>query len=163
MALHKEVSKELKEVRQKKRDLNKREKQLKQEAKLEKDIEKWQKIMDAKTTCERVIADANLGMRMSLTKLDNFPDYYVYQHPVNKKLKTADRQQRWVKEYLGEAPMGSQGGMTGVEADLLATARKTRLTAWKRALKKKKAQAKYTSGGSGGSGKTKAVGSLGVG
>ena len=79
MAIHKPLDAELKELRQKKRELAKREKQLKQEQQLEKDIEKWQKIMDAKHACENIIRDANLGMRMSLTRLDNFPDYYVYQ------------------------------------------------------------------------------------
>ena len=163
MALHNEASIELVELRQKKRDIVKRVKQLKLEVRLENDIEKWQKIMDAKSTCEKVITDANLGMRMSLSKLDKFPEYYVYQHPVKRKLKTANRNAEWVQQYLGAIPYGATGGITGDEADLLAAAKKTRLSAWKRAVKKKKTAGKPMSGSSGGSGKARAVGSVGVG
>ena len=94
--------------------------------------------MDLKSACNKLIEDANLGMKMSLTKIDLFPDYYVYQHPTKKKLKTDNRDEDWVKMYIGEMPMDkTYGGATGKEVDLLATARKTRLAAWKRALSKK--------------------------
>ena len=162
MALHKPLKQELDELRKKKRDLAKREKQIKAEQKLEKDIEKWQRIMDVKSACEKLIKDADIGMKMNLKKLDSFPDYYIYQHPVNKKLKTADRNALWVKQYLDETPMDERGGMQGVEADLIATARKTRLSAWKRAVNKKTRKQRVAAGGNAG-GKAKAVGSVGVG
>ena len=91
MAIHPSVNEELKKVRSQKRALVKREKVLKAEQTLEKDIGKWQKIMDAKSACHKILKDANLGLRMSLAMLEKFPDYYVYQHPLNRKLKTANR------------------------------------------------------------------------
>ena len=162
-----DVNSELKKVRKSKRDLANREKALKAERALEKDIEKWQRIMDAKAACNKIIKEYNIGNRMTLTRLDNFPDYYIYQHPVHKKLKTSDRNVAWVRQYLAEIPMGSaEGSLTGVEEDLTGTARKSRLAAWKRINKKTKKSAKVTKGsgkGKGGSGKAQAVGSVGVG
>ena len=146
------VSKELTELRQKKRDLAKREKQLKAEAKLEKEIEKWHKIMTAKQACEKIIRDSNIGIRMSLKKLDTFPDYYIYQHPTKTKLKSADLNAEWVQEFL----------RTGTEAALLAQAKKTRLRAWKRAVGKKKKVNTNPLGAMGG-GKKKAVSSVAIG
>lgn len=171
MAMHPSVNEELKKVRSQKRALVKREKVLKAEQTLEKDIGKWQKIMDAKSACHKILKDADLGLRMSLAMLEKFPDYYVYQHPVNKKLKTANRNEEWVKHYIG-VERSPKGGLSGVEADLIDTARKSRLSAWKRATKRKKKKVlKPLSGKTAaasrrkvkGSGKAKAVGSIGVG
>ena len=67
-----------------------------------------------------------------------------------------------MKQYVGDTPMDKRGGMTGDEADLIATARKTRLSAWKRAVNKKKRKQRVAAGGNAG-GKAKAVGSVGVG
>lgn len=166
MAIHQNVDDALKDLRKKKRELKTKERELKAEQALERNMDKWKKIIDVQQECRAILAKADLGMRMTLTKLDRFPDYYIYQHPVNKKLKTANRKELWVQQYLGEKPIGERGGLTGVEADLLATARKTRISAWKRANAKKKRVEKVLSQSAtkkGGSGKDKAVGSVGVG
>ena len=138
MALTSRVDDELKKVREQKRELKKRERELKEERALEKGMVKWKNIMDAKAACEKIIEATDLGMKMTLTQLDKFPTFYIYQHPYYKKLKTSNRNDEWVKEYLGEIKMGPKGGRTGVEADLLESARKSTLAAWKRANKKKK-------------------------
>ena len=159
MAIDKDLGEELKELQKEKREMKKREKESKEHLKVEKDIQKWQKIMDVRSACKKVIKDANLGMSMSLSKLDKYPDYYIYQHPVNKRLKTADRNEEWVQQYLGKIPMGEQGGISGDEADLIATARKSTVTAWKRMTKKKKTVKKFMSGkGSTGKGRTSGTG-----
>jgi len=132
------VKEQLKKLRKARSELKKKEKELKFELAIESNIGKWKKIMDVRTACKKIVEDADLGMNMSLTKLELFPDYYVYQHPTKKKLKTDNRDEDWVKMYIGEMPMdATYGGATGEEIDLIATARKTRLNAWKRALSKK--------------------------
>jgi hypothetical protein len=157
MAIDKDLGAELKELQKEKRELKTRERELRENLKIEKDIQKWQKIMDVRSACRKLIKDAGLGM--SLTKLDKYPDYYIYQHPLDKKLKTADRNAEWVKKYVGEIPIGKNGGPTGREEDLLSTARKSTLAAWKRMSKKKKLVKKYLSGkGSTGKGRTSGTG-----
>lgn len=166
MALYPTVDDALKDLRKKKRELKTKERELKAEQALERNMDKWKKIIDVQQECRAILAKADLGMRMTLTKLDKFPDYYIYQHPGKKKLKTANRKELWVQQFLGEKPMGKEGGTMGVEADLLATARKTRIAAWKRANAQKKRVEKILGGGTtkkSGSGKDKAVGSVGVG
>jgi hypothetical protein len=166
MALNKNLKEELKELQKEKREMMKREKVLRQHLKVEQDIGKWKQIMDVRSACEKIIKDANLGMSMSLEKLSKYPDYFIYQHPVDKKLKTTDRNANWVKEYLGEIPMSGKGGITGVEADLLDTARKSTMSAWVRMTKKKKpvrhadiGKLKFLSGkGSTGKGRTSGTG-----
>jgi len=155
MALNKVLSEELKEIQKKRRELKKREKDLKEHLKVEKDIKKWQKIMDVRAACNKVIRDANLGMSLTLSKLEKYPDYYVYQHPVLKKLKTSDINKDWVQKYLNNTD--PRGGTGGVEADLIATAVKSRVSAWKRMNKKKKQVKKFLSG-KGATGKGRASG-----
>ena len=144
MSIADNLTDEMKSLRQEKRELVKREKELKEHIKLEKDMLKWQKIMDVRTACLELVKDAELGMSMKLSKLEKFPDYFLYQHPTKTKLKTHDRSEDWVKMYLGEIPMDATGGVTGDEADLLNTARKSRLRAWKRLNKTVKKNTKTT-------------------
>lgn len=136
MAIHKNVDEEIKRLQSARRELVKQEKILKEEKRLQKDMEKWVKIMELRAQCEKMLDNADIGMRFNLKKLVSFPAYYVYQHPTNGKLRTSDRNAEWVKQYLGEIPYGDKGGMTGVEADLIDTARKSTLRTWKRELKK---------------------------
>ena len=143
MAIDKELSEQLKELKANQRKLKKKEKELKENLKVEKDILKWQKIMDVRSACNKLIQDAELGMRMTLTKLDKYPEYYVYQHPVHKKLKTADRNEEWVRKYIGEVEHGKQGGLSGDIQDLINTARKSTLASWKRMNARKKRRAAY--------------------
>jgi len=166
MAIHISIQDELKKIRKEKRALVKREKDLKTETSIEKDTDRWQRIMDAKVACYKIIKSANLGKSMNLTKLEKFPDFYIYQHPTQRDRRTNNRNELWVQQYIGEKPMDLTGGVSGVEADLLDTAQKTRFAAWKRVNKKKKRVAKVLSQSAtkkGGSGKAKAVGSVGVG
>ena len=161
MPVHKSVSDELKDLQKKRRELAKREKELKAQTKIEKDIGKWQKIMDARSACLKILSDADLGMRMTLTRLEKFPDYYVYQHPVNKKLKTSNRNEEWVLHYIGEQ-RSAKGGMSGNIEDLMNTARESRYKTWKRLNNKTKKRTPVPFSG-GKKGKAKAVGSVGVG
>ena len=138
MAIETKLSEQLKDVKEKQRSLKKKEKELKEHIAVEKDIVKWQKIMDLRADCVQLVLKADLGISMSLTKLDKYPDYYIYQHPVKKHLKTANRQAEWVKQYVGEVSLGNQGGVTGDLEDLITTARKSTIAAWKRMNKKAK-------------------------
>jgi len=137
------LTEQMASLRKQKREIAKQEKELREGIKLQSDMGKWQKIMDVRSACKKLIADANIGA-MSLTKLEKFPEYIVYQHPVKKSLKTSDRNEEWVKRYLGEIPMDEKGGMVGDEDDLLGTARRTMMRAWKRMGAKKKKVDKYT-------------------
>jgi len=164
MAIHKKVNAELAQLRKQKRELVKREKELIVERKLEKNIGKWKVIMDARTKMEEIIDSTDFGRRMGLHEIAKFPTFYIYQHPINKKLKTSNINAKWVQQYLGNIPPDSTGGMGGVEADLLDTARKSTLNTWKRLNNKKKRKAKIMADlGITGSGKEKAVGSIGAG
>ena len=143
MAIPNPVKEQLKKVRKEQRVLKKLEAELqadlKMELNIEKDIGRWKRIADARNACKKIIRDANIGSNMTLTKLENSPNLpsHIYQHPTQRDLKTSDRQQDWVKRFIGELPMGPHGGAGGSLEDLIATARKTRLSAWKRARKKK--------------------------
>lgn len=166
MALINSVDDELKELRKQKREILKQEKALKREKTLETKMDDWQKIVETREACKKIFRAAKLGNRMTLSKLDSFPNYYTYQHPFNKKLKTDNRDEYWVLEYIGEKPMGPTGGVQGDEADLIATARKSRLAAWTRANKKQKRISRVLAKSSkimANTGKAKAVGSVGVG
>ena len=141
--IYMKVSDELKSVRKEKRQLAKKERELLLETKIEKDMQKWRKIGELKADCNKLIKDADLGMRMNLTKLDRHPEYYIYQHPVHKKQKTGNRDEQWVKEYIGDA-RPQDGGITGTIEDLIGCARKSRLASWKRMLRKEARKKKYT-------------------
>ena len=76
MAIHKSVNEELTKLRKQKRELAKKERELKQERAIEKNMDKWQTIMEAKVACKNLLNTYKLGNRWNLTRLDNFPEYY---------------------------------------------------------------------------------------
>lgn len=148
MATNLSVNDKLKKISKDKRALKKREKELKLELKLEKlldkDMVKWKKIMALRDACNKLIKDADLRINMNMKKLDKYPEYYEYQHPSYRYLKTNNRQEEWVRIYCGEI-IPHPGGAQGVEEDLLSTAKKTRLAVLKREMRKKSKRAKLIS------------------
>jgi hypothetical protein len=148
MATNPSVNDKLKKISKDRRALKKREKELKLELKLEgvlkKDLVKWKKIMALRDACNKLIKDADLRINMNMKKLDKYPEYYEYQHPTKKTLKTNNRQEEWVRFYCGDEP-NPKGGSVGVEEDLLSTAKKSRLSALKRGIVKKSKRAKLLS------------------
>jgi len=144
MATNLSVNDKLKKISKDRRALKKREKELKLELKLEgvlkKDLVKWKKIMALKVAVNKLISDANIGSAMNMKKLDKYPEYYEYQHPVKRGWKTNNRQEEWVKIYCGELGQ-ERNDIQGVEEDLLSTAKKTRLSALKREMVKKSKKA----------------------
>jgi len=147
MATNLSVNDKLKKISKDRRALKKREKELKLELKLEqlleKDMVKWKKVMALKDAVNKLISDADLRIKMNMKKLDKYPEYYEYQHPTKKTLKTNNRQEQWVRFYCGDEP-NPKGGRVGVEEDLLSTAKKTRLSALKREMVKKSKRAALT-------------------
>ena len=144
-----DVEKELKDLRKRQKAIEKKIKQLDGTSIIEKGMAKWEKISNVKYACEKLIRDAKLGSDFnSLLKLHKWPNYYIYQHPLKKQLKTDDINEEWVQYFIGNIPhdpkdtgkmdrYGSwqEKGEKGLTI-LRETAAKTRMGAWKRAKKK---------------------------
>ena len=65
------------------------------------DIEEtWKKLEEIKKLVKDKLASSGLSGKYDLKKLANkVPDYYIYQHPTNKILKTNNQYAGWVVEY----------------------------------------------------------------
>ena len=143
------VDKELKDLRKRQKEIEKKIKQLDGTSTIEKGMAKWEKISNVKSACEKLIKEAKLGNDFnSLLKLHKWPDYYIYQHPAKKQMKTADINADWVQFFIGNIPHDPRNrarmetlGNIVVEGEaglklLRETAAKTRMGSWKRAKKK---------------------------
>jgi len=132
----KDLAKELREIRKEQKILEKRTKELTQEKSLETDMKRWQEIMTVKAALQGVVLNSGLPKRMTLQKIADYPDFYIYQHPTKKSLRSSNRNDEWVRKYCGDIPMGAAGGSQGTEADLIETARTSTMRTWKRLNKK---------------------------
>ena len=65
------------------------------------DIEaSWSKLEEIKQLVKERLVANGLSGKYDLKKLANkVPDYYIYQHPTNKILKSADKNAAWVVAY----------------------------------------------------------------
>lgn len=143
------AEKELKELKKQQKAIEKKIKQLDGTSTIEKGMAKWEKISNVKSACEKLIKEAKLGRDFdSLLKLHKWPDYFIYQHPSKKQLKTADINADWVQFFIGNIPHDPKNrgqmerfGTMVVEGEaglkmLRDTAAKTRMGTWKRAKKR---------------------------
>ena len=95
---------EIEELRKKKRAAIKSyDNQIKQKKLAAKhgDIERtWKKLEDIKEMIYKALKDSGLNTRYSLNSLaTKVPDFYLYQHPTKKILKSSDKNDDWVKAY----------------------------------------------------------------
>ena len=143
------AEKELKELKKQQKAIEKKIKQLDGTADIAKGMAKWEKISNVKSACEKLIKEAKLGRDFdSLLKLHNWPEYFIYQHPGKKTLKTSDINAEWVQYFIGNIPhdprdigqaerlgTAQQKGEAGLQT-LRETADKTKKRIWKTATKK---------------------------
>jgi len=174
------LNKKLSDVRKEMRLLKKQESSIREQRDLEKDMSGWQTIMDVRSACEKLVREAKIGKRYTLSKIAKHPTFYIYQHPHKRELRSSNINADWVQKYIGNKSPGPGGGRTGSIEDLLETARVSTLRTWKRLNKKdvKKGRTPYLSKKDvltssrpseriirhlAGKGKAKAIGSVGVG
>ena len=129
------IDKELKEVRAQKKEILKEERRLKAQAKLENDLERWKALTELKQQFISSLSESKHSRGYNLIKLGKMQDYYIFQHPKNRKQKAVDASAQWVKDYC------SAGGMNS-ESDLINEANRTRLNVWKRMNPKRKKKMK---------------------
>lgn len=129
---------ELKELktanRKKEREKQKQLKLLAEQATMERDATAWQEITQIKKMVNDQLKGNKLTQRYNLKDISAMPDYFTYQNPDNKKLKTNNQDDKWVKEYLN-------GG--GNIKTLMNTATESRVSVWKR-IKFKRPQSSKT-------------------
>ena len=112
---------EIEELRKKKREaikeFDKRIKAKKMSARHGQIENTWKKLEDIKKMVSQALKDSGLSGAYDLKKIaTKVPDYYIYQHPTKKILKTNDKQAQWVVDFLKR----------GSEQTLIDTANKTR-------------------------------------
>ena len=134
--LETDEQKRIRRLKESIRDANKEIKQLKEVNKLKASVEKWKDITDVKNKVLGVIKQNESTKGFSLKKLMNMQEYYIYQNPKNTKQKGSDESADWVKKFT------SSGGDI---ATLIDTANKSRPTAWKKLMGRKKTTSKKSS------------------
>ena len=118
---------ELKELKTKNRQAEReKQKQLKllaEQARMATDAEVWKEVTQIKEMVNKQLKANKITQRYNIKDISAMPDFYTYQNPNNKKLKTNDKDADWIKEYLA-------GG--GTEKILLETAAASRVSVWKK-------------------------------
>jgi hypothetical protein len=131
---------ELKKIRAEKKKLTKRENELKGHKKALKDIEKFKAILKVREEVDEIHSKAMAQAKevarangVSLSTLDKIKTKgYLYQHPLDKKLKSNNKNDGWVKDVLTEG-----GSVTFTLQELEDTALHSQLQSFNRARSRK--------------------------
>jgi hypothetical protein len=138
---------ELKRIRAEKKKLTKRENELKGQKNALKDIEKFRALLKVRAEVDEIHSKAMAQAKavagangVSLSTLDKLKTKaYLYQHPLNKKLKSNNKNEGWVMEAcgLGSYSGTKSGGVTLTLQDLENTALLSQLQSFNRARSRK--------------------------
>jgi len=128
MAVSKEDKEQIKNLRDRQRQIDREIEEIKERSVLAQEMSVWMKITEIKNDIQSRIDAENIPY--TLRKIATLPSHYIYQHPQNLKLKSSNLDDDWVKEHLAKK--------SGSVEELVATADKTRMSTWKRAIATKK-------------------------
>jgi hypothetical protein len=122
-AMKDEAKEERKKNRAAEKAKMKRIKEQQDRIEMSKDTEVWKEITKIKEMVSQQLKENKLTSAYNLKSISSIPDYFVYQHPKDTKLKTTDKDAKWVREFLN-------GG--GTEKQLIDAAEEGRAKIWKR-------------------------------
>jgi len=101
----------------------KRIKEQQERIEMSKDTEVWVELTKVKEQVSLMLKNNSLTSAYTLQSLSQIPNHFNYQHPTNKKLKTNNKDEEWVRSFLDNG---------GTEKQLLEQADKGRSNLWKR-------------------------------
>jgi hypothetical protein len=111
------------ENRKQEREKQKELKKLAALARMDGDVAVWKEITKLKEMVNQQIKANKLTARYSIKDISTMPDFFTYQNPDNKKLKTNNKDDKWIHEYLNAG---------GKEITLIETAAENRIAIWKK-------------------------------